>query len=94
MMPRDLWLDFKATGVQEIDDILAMVSHCAKIQRNTENWEDDFYDPSVVQMIQTVANKSAVSLLSRCQGRQTGDTGSAGDDRQTEERSESWRLKT
>jgi len=80
MMPRDLWLGFKSTKVREIDDILAMVSHCAKIQRNTENWEDDFYDLSVVQMIQTVANKSAVSLLSRCQGRQTGDTGSAGDD--------------
>ena len=65
MMPRDLWLDFKATGVQEIDDILAMVSYCAKIQRNTENWEDDFYDPSVVQMIQTVANKSARAIIEK-----------------------------
>ncbi len=85
-----MWLGFKSTKVREIDDILAMVSHCAKIQRNTENWEDD----GLSEMIQEVADKSAVSLLSRCQGRQTGDTGSAGDDRQTEERSESWRLKT
>ena len=72
MMPRDLWLDFKATGVQEIDDILVEVSACAKMQRNTENWEDDFYGLSVVQMIQARADKSAramIEKLSRAAGR-------------------------
>ena len=61
MMPRDLWLGFKSTKVREIDDILAMVSHCAKIQRNTENWEDD----GLSEMIQEVADKSARAMIEK-----------------------------
>ena len=68
MLPPYMWLRFKPTGVQVIDDILAMVSHCAKIQRNTEYWDEDGLGPegmSVIQAIQNVADESASRILAR-----------------------------
>lgn len=53
------YFTFDATGVEEIDAILAAVASAGKSYHNTEGWSDDEYGISAAEVIQRAADRAA-----------------------------------
>lgn len=62
---RAYWFSFRATGVEQIDEILRLVARAGKAFHGTELWADeqDFLDGrSYIDMIQEAADLAAGAL--------------------------------
>lgn len=57
------YFGFRATGVQEIDRILAAIARAGKAYHSTESWDEGDWDdpdgPSFIDTIQSAANSAA-----------------------------------
>ena len=64
---RAYYYSFRATGCQEVDEILRLVAAAGKGFHHTESWNDNDYGPSYIERIQEAANKAAAAFAARTQ---------------------------